>query len=46
MKNGLVEHANGSKYWYQNGEELTEEEFNDYLLQKEIDEVVHEMLEA
>jgi hypothetical protein len=46
MKNGLVEHTNGTKYWYQNDNRLTEEEAADILLRKEIDETMHEILEA
>jgi hypothetical protein len=34
-----IEYANGSKYWFINGKELSEDEFNQYLLQRNLSKI-------
>jgi hypothetical protein len=36
-----IEHVNGSKYWYLNSEQHTEQEFNDFLLKKRLQQIIN-----
>jgi len=40
-----IEWTDGSKFWYVNGNELTEEEFNQWLEKKQLNERLHQELE-